>query len=184
MNPTEPEPVKLFHSILYSDENLLIKAKEILVEQYGTIDYSSPVYPFQITGYYEEEMGAPIYRMFISHKPLINPQKIAQIKISTNQIEQELIQNGNRKVNIDSGYMDACKVVLASAKYNGHKIYLDLGIYADLTLYYEKGNFYPYVWSFPDFRSGEYNKTFLMIREKYKVQHKKWFHNNLNKELP
>jgi len=44
------------------------------------------------------------------------------------------------------------------------------GIYADLTLYYEKGSFHPYPWSFPDFKSGQYNKPFLRIRELYKAQ--------------
>jgi hypothetical protein len=66
--------------------------------------------------------------------------------------------------------MDTCKVILASAKYNGQKIYMARGIYADLTLYYEKGSFHPYPWSFPDFKSGQYNRPFLRIRELYKVQ--------------
>jgi hypothetical protein len=65
---------------------------------------------------------------------------------------------------------------LASAKYNGQKIYLNFGIYADLTLHYEKGNYYPYPWSFPDFKNGGYNQTFLRIREIYKLQLKKSEH--------
>jgi len=56
------------------------------------------------------------------------------------------------------------------AEYNGQKVYLDRGIYADLTLRYEKGNYYPYPWSFPDFKEGLYNQTFLRIREIYKAQ--------------
>ena len=73
-------------------------------------------------------------------------------------------------MNIDCGYIDYDKVVLASAKYNGNKIYLDYGIWADLTLFFEKGKFYPYPWSFPDFRSGMYDAVFVEMRTRYKLQ--------------
>jgi hypothetical protein len=91
-----------------------------------------------------------------------------KIKIKTNEIEDLVAVKGKRKVNLDPGYMDFNKVILASAKYNGQKIYLDLGIYADPTLSFEKGNFNPYPYSFPDFKTGEYNETFLQIRALYK----------------
>ena len=64
-------------------------------------------------------------------------------------------------------------MVLASAKYNGQKIHLGRGIYADLTLHYEKGHFQPYPWTFPDFKSGRYEKVFLRMRELYKIQMRK-----------
>ncbi|HDL17855.1 MAG TPA: DUF4416 family protein [Bacteroidetes bacterium] len=180
MKPKEPEPVKLFHGILSAGEAFFDKAKEKLISLFGPLDYVSPIYPFQVTGYYEAEMGAPIFRIFISHEHLIHPKNLAKIKIAAIAIEEKLSEENRRKINIDSGYMDICKVVLASAKYNGQKIYLDHGIYADLTLYYEKGNFYPYPWSFPDFRNGIYNRAFQMIHERFKVQHKKWFHEQKN----
>jgi hypothetical protein len=44
------------------------------------------------------------------------------------------------------------------------------GIWADMTLHYEKGKFTALPWSFPDFRSGLYEQTFLRIREIYKRQ--------------
>ncbi len=175
MDPQKPEPVKLFHGILYSDKDILDLAMEKLSGKFSPIDYTSSVFPFEVSGYYRAEMGSPVFRVFISHELLIQPNELAGIKIATNRIEKQLALKGKRKVNIDSGYMDVNKAVLASAKYNGQKIYLDFGIYADLTLYYEKGKFYHYPWSFPDFRSGEYNQTFLKIRERYKVQHKTWF---------
>ena len=173
MKPIQPDPVKLFIGILYSDEEVLKGAKEFLQEKYGKIDYESQPFEFIITDYYVPEMGSPIYRMFISHEPLIQPNEIARIKLESNEIEDQLTITGKRKVNLDPGYMDTCKAVLASAKYNGPKVYLDDGIYADLTLYYEKGTFHPYPWSFPDFKTGQYNRPFLQIRELYKAQLKK-----------
>ncbi len=173
MQPQKPDLVKLFIGILYSDENLLNHALNLLEEQYGKIDFRSPLFQFTITDYYESEMGFPIFRLFISFECLISPKDIARIKIKTNEIEEQLSVQGKRKVNLDSGYMDYDKVVLASTKYNGQKIYLDHGIWADLTLHYEKGKYDPYPWSFPDFKKGMYNEVFLEIREKYKLQRKK-----------
>ena len=172
MKPQAPNHVKLFVAILYSDETLLERALKLLQDKFGEIDFRSEQFQFNITDYYVPEMGAPIYRLFVSFKSLIHPRDIAQIKIDTNSLENELSKANKRKVNLDSGYMDYDKIVLASAKYNGQKIYLDKGIWADLTLHYEKGHFDPYPWSFPDFKKGLYDEVFLKIRQRFKKQSK------------
>ncbi len=174
MIPQDPIPVKLICGILYSDDLLLEAAFRALSEQFSRIDYTSPVYPFNVTDYYVPEMGAPIWRLFCSFRDLVNPGTLAGIKIACNRIEEDLAVAGQRKVNLDPGYMDWDKMVLASAKYNAHKIYLDQGIYADLTLRYERGVYHPAPYAFPDFKSGQYNEAFLRIRAKYKGQVRKW----------
>ncbi len=174
MRPTSPQPVKYFCGVLYSDENLLQDACRLLQEKFGAIDYKSPIFPFDVTDYYVAEMGSPIWRCFWSFLQPTNPKCLAEYKIVCNQIEEQLAVDGRRRVNLDIGYMDYDKVVLASAKYNAHKIYLDLGIYADLTLRYEKGLYKPSEYAFPDFKSGQYNEVFLHIRAKYKGQLRRW----------
>jgi hypothetical protein len=169
MRPSEPDHVKLFVGVLYSDESLLERATGLLSEQFGPLDYRSEPMPFEVTDYYQDEMGGPIQRIFLSFEELMDPGRLAEIKIKTNEIEEALAVDGLRKVNLDCGYMDVCKVVLASAKYNGQKIYLGQGIYADPTLRYEKGHFSPFPWSFPDFKTGQYERIFLRIRELYKM---------------
>lgn len=171
MRPTDPQPVKLFIAALFSDEKLLEQAFEECRQLFGSIDYRSERFLFDVTDYYEPEMGTPIYRQFVSFLNLISPGKLAEFKIRTNAIEDSLADHNQRKVNLDTGYMDYHKVVLASAKYNGQKIYLDHGIYADPTLYYRKGQFHPYDWSFPDFKSKDrYYQSLLEIRRRYKEQ--------------
>ncbi|MCJ7812585.1 DUF4416 family protein [bacterium] len=172
MKPQKPDLVKLIIGILYSDEGLLKKALNLLEKRYGEMDFQSHPFEFTVTDYYVSEMGSPLFRIFVSFKKLIYPKRIARIKIETNGIEEQLSIKGKRKVNLDSGYMDYDKVVLTSVKYNGQKIYLDHGIWADLTLHYEKGKYDPYPWSFPDFKKGIYNDVFLRIRERYKLQRK------------
>jgi hypothetical protein len=170
MKPSEPMPVKLVCGVLYSEESFFEQALRQMCALYGRVDFKSPLYPFVITDYYVEEMGATICRQIISFDDLINPGKLAQIKINCNAIEDELALNGQRKVNLDPGYLDYDKFVLGSAKYNSHKIYLDLGIYADLTMRYERGAYIPSSYAFPDFKSGQYNDAFLSIRARYKGQ--------------
>jgi hypothetical protein len=192
VKPEEPGPVKLIVGVLYSDESVMEKGLSLLSEAYGRQDFRSPVFPFDRTDYYVPEMGCPIFRIFVSHERLIHPRDLSRIKIETNALEEKLAVDlrsgrfgnlpeglGNlpegvprRKVNFDPGYMDYDKLVLASAKYNGQKIYLDHGIWADLTLHYEKGRFDPYPWSFPDFKAGLYNAVFLEIRGRFKEQRK------------
>jgi len=171
--PKSPLPVKLIIAALYSDANLLNAARDKLIQQFGPLDLTSPLFPFELTDYYVPEMGAPIKRLFYGFERLISPGDLARIKLTTNALENELSLNGQRQVNLDPGYLDPDKLVLASAKYNGQKIYLADGIWADLTLYYEKGHFTAYPWSFADFRNGEYEKTFLRLREIYKAQLKR-----------
>ncbi|MFQ5638148.1 MAG: DUF4416 family protein [bacterium] len=173
MKPTEPEPVKLFIGLLYAAPTLLEKVFQQLSERFGRIDYKSPEFEFSVSDYYKDEMGWPIFRKFVSFEHLLDPGELARIKIETNEIEEQFSVNGKRKVNLDPGYMDYNKVILASAKVNSQKIYLNDGIYADPTLWFERGEFTPYPFSFPDFKSNMYDRVFLHIRALFKGQRRK-----------
>lgn len=175
MQPKPPLQVKLFSGVLYSDPDALNRAFSLLEEKYGPIEYRSQDFPFTETDYYNIEMGTPIYRHFISFKNLIIPNQIAKIKLECNTIEERVASQQGRVVNLDPGYMDYDKVVLASAKYNGNKVYLDEGIWADLTLRFEQGQYLTYPWSFPDFKTGQYQEVFLEIRRLYKTQMRRLF---------
>lgn len=166
--PASPLPCKLILGLFYTEKDLLIRVKEELIKSFGEIDYESESFDFNFTSYYEKEMGKDIKRIFYSFKELIDPSRIVEIKYITWEIEKKFTIEGKRKVNIDPGYMDYFKFVLASFKESGYKIYLGRGVYADITLWYEKGKFRPLLTSFPDFKSNLYEKAFLKIREIYK----------------
>ncbi len=170
MQPNDPEPVKLLCGVLYSRKAALPDTITALEESFREIDYTSAEFDFAASEYYKQELGWPIFRKFFSFKELINPGTLADVKIKTNGIEQTSSIDGKRRVNLDPGYMDFNKVVLASAKFNWQKIYLDKGIYADPTLRYEKGEFIPFESAFPDFKSSAYGSVFLRIREVFKNQ--------------
>jgi len=170
MKPQEVQQVKLVIGFLYHERSKYHKALELVQERWGICDYQSQEYFFDFTDYYEPEMGKPIFRSINSYNMLISPGILAEIKLATNQIEEKLAESGKRRVNLDPGYLDYDKLVLASAKYNYQKIYLRDGIYADITMFYRKGRYIAADWAFPDFKQGIYENDLLQIRHLYKQQ--------------
>ena len=170
MKTSEPQAVKYFIGALFSDTDMLDKAITLCQDEMGNIDLRSSDFPFDLTSYYNAEMGQAIFRTFFSFETLRTPGDLARLKVLCNQIEEKLKLDGSRKVNLDVGYLDFHKLVLASAKYNGQKIYLDQGIYADPTLYFEGGRFHTFEHTFPDFKTNIYTEVFLTMRNIYKKQ--------------
>ncbi|MDD5775195.1 MAG: DUF4416 family protein, partial [Candidatus Omnitrophica bacterium] len=137
---------------------------------FGPIDYESPELPFKHTDYYRREFGTCLIRRFIAFSRLIVPSALASIKIRTNKIEHKTSRSGKRLVNIDPGYIDMAKLVLASTKDFCHRIYLDRGIFAEITLVYRKDSFTRQEWTYPDYRTPEYIAVFNRIRKDYAVR--------------
>jgi hypothetical protein len=165
--PIPVEPVKLFVAILWSDEKFLQKALNQICKKWGEIDFSGPDHLFDITDYYEPEMGKGLKRRLISFSELVSPESIREAKLICNEIEEALKHDRGRRVNLDIGYLDHNKVVLASVKAAGQKIYLGDGIYADLVARYARGRYQPFEWTFLDFEDGRYDKELGEIRMKY-----------------
>ncbi|OHC05433.1 MAG: hypothetical protein A2Z57_07205 [Planctomycetes bacterium RIFCSPHIGHO2_12_39_6] len=72
-----------------------------------------------------------------------------------------------RPVNIDPGYINESRLILASTKDFSHRIYLKEGIYAEVTLNYRHGKYETFPWTFPDYKSQDYQNFFLQVRELY-----------------
>lgn len=138
--------------------------------EWGDTDFVSEDFPFDETNYYEQEMGPGLRRRFYSFQELISPDLIVEAKLHCNVLEEQFTREGKRVVNLDAGYLDTYKVVLASAKFGGQKIYLRDGIYADMTLTMYKGKWESFVWGFPDFKSRKYDAVLSRIRDLYKEQ--------------
>ena len=99
-----------------------------------------------------------------------SPEILAEAKLLCNRFEDTLAGPDGRRVNLDIGYLDHNKVVLASAKGAGQKIYLSRGMYADLVARYARGRYQPFEWMFPDFRDGRYDRELGEIRRLYLEQ--------------
>ncbi|MCX5693413.1 MAG: DUF4416 family protein [Candidatus Omnitrophica bacterium] len=167
----KPKAVKLIIGMLAKSQKLFDKAEEFFIKDFGPIDYKSRVISFDYTDYYEKELGSPLKRNFISFKKLISPEKIAKIKLLTNSIEEKLSANKKRRINIDPGYVSDSKLILATTKDYFHRIYLNHGIYAEVTLKWRKGGFKPFEWTYPDYRSKEYISILNTIRNMHMERH-------------
>lgn len=136
------------------------------------IDFKSEIINFDFTNYYNEEMGEKILRYWISFEPVIELTQPYKIKHLTNDLEQQYFSDeaGNRKVNLDPGYVEGSKLVLFSTKNYSHRIYLDEGIYAEVTLIYKHSKFEILPWTYPDYKTESAIKFFTQVRELWRCQ--------------
>ncbi len=136
---------------------------------FGQIDYRSPFVPFE-AGYYDAEFGKPLYRGWLSFRGLADPAGLAAWKHATAALEAQATRDGRRPFNLDPGYLDPDKLVLASCKPGPRKLYIGEGVWADMISGYSGGVFTPVPWTFPDFRAGRYDKILGVIRQKLKAE--------------
>jgi hypothetical protein len=165
--PRLPKPAKLVVGLFMKEKSLIHALANALVTKFGSIDLVSAWFPFDYTTYYEPEMGTPLYRRMFAFKPLIDQRAITEIKIITNDLESKFSSNQKRRVNIDPGYLVHERFVLATGKNYTHRIYLDKGIYADLTLVYTKGAFQKLPWTYPDYADKRMLAYLHRVRNKY-----------------
>ena len=112
-------------------------------------------------------MGEGLKRRFISFSKLISMGDFYRIKLYANRLESKFLNASKRLINIDPGYLDQAKFVLASTKDYAHRIYLHKGIFAEIAISYRGNTFTPNEWSYPDYRSKEYIDIFNQIRSLY-----------------
>jgi hypothetical protein len=166
--PKEPKPVKLFMSLIASEDDILYQGVQDLRMVYGELDFISDRLPFNFTDYYAEEMGRGLFRRFITFEQLISIPLLPDIKIATNHLEEKYVTpDGNRQLNIDPGYICLEHIILATTKGYSHRPYLRDGIYADLTLIFRNKSFLPLEWTYPDYRQDEIIRLFNQFRKKY-----------------
>jgi hypothetical protein len=172
--PTLANPVKLFVALLTNEPELFVRSLAELQSHYGPVDLESEPYPWEMTTYYRKEMGEHLLRKFVTFERLVLPDTLAEIKLATNSLEIALSGGDSstspRRVNIDPGYVDATKLVLASAKDQAHRIYLSHGIYAEVTLLYYHGEFHPFIYTYPDYQWPETYAFLRRAQQQYRQQ--------------
>lgn len=168
---SDASPVKIVVAAFWNDATAWERAVCHLQSLWGAVEEEYAAERFELSDYYEPEMGPHIQRQLLAFEKLVNPSHLPLLKLATNQIEEELCAGDkNRTVNLDVGYLDLHKLVLASTKEGPHKVFLGKGIWADFTLIFQKGGFHPFPWTFPDFRDGRYHSFLKKVRVRYLEQ--------------
>jgi hypothetical protein len=154
-------------SIISAEDGSFRDGIQILAASFGRPDLISARMPFDYTHYYEKEMGKCLIRRMVSFDRLVLPESLPDIKLLTNQVEDRFSNAGQRRINIDPGYISAAHLILATGKGYTHRPYLRDGIYADLTLLFIKGVFRPLPWTYPDYAGQVVTTLLYKIRSKY-----------------
>ena len=165
----EFEKEKLIIGVIYHEKEILDKALEILVSEFGEVEAVSEEFSFseEFSTYYDDEIGGEGFRRIYSFKETIDPSRQAEIKIRTNEIEAEFSKDGNRKINLDPGFINHGRLLLATTKATGFRIPLKDGIYTELTLFWARGGWQKLPWTYRDYQSERVQKFITEVRRTY-----------------
>jgi hypothetical protein len=160
--------VKLFSGVIYGSDRVYDEAKKKLEELFSPVDLEVGPFDFDFTAYYNREMGAPLFRRFISFEKLISPEELPDIKILTDTMEMETALNGNRIINLDPGYLSEANVIIATTKNYYQRVPLSKGIYAHIEYVIKKKKLWTLEWTYPDFRTPQYMDFFERLNLLFK----------------
>ena len=139
--PADPGLVKLVVGVLAASPRLLDGARQVIAASLASIDLASAPVKWTVSTYYQREMGGEIWRQYLALEALKSAGELVALKWRTNDLEERWRTSHGRSVNLDPGYVDLHKLVLASTKDTAHRVYIGRGIYAEATLHYAHGRF-------------------------------------------
>ena len=175
------EKEKLIVGVIYNDEQIYDRAINMLKDAFGEIDGESERFSFsrEFSNYYDDEIGGEGQRVILSFADPVDPARQAEIKKATNDMERILSdENGNRLINLDPGFINHGRLMLATTKKAGFRIPLEDGIYTELTLFWAKGAWHKLPWSYRDYQSERVQKFITEVRKKYLAWRKEHMSDN------
>ena len=144
------------------DEGWLHWAVSELAPLWGGPCHMGVPVPFDTTGYYRD-IAPRLLRRLLVFPGLVGAGGLAGWKIQSCEVEARS-RRPVRAVNVDPGWVDGARLILASTKDHAHRIWLRDGIYAEVTLTYRFGQWTSYAHTFPDIKSGAYDADLSAAR--------------------
>lgn len=144
-------------------------AKQTAEDAWGPVVLESDQFNHRETTYYDASMGPDLQKTFFAFESLIDPAELVLCKETSNQWELDYqslrTHPEQRPLNLDPGYLTEAKLVLATTKDRDHRIYLDRGIFAEVTLHFQRGGWQPRPWTYPDYQRPDYHAFFTRCRD-------------------
>ena len=170
----EFEKEKLIVGVIYHEPRVLEEAMARLTSAFGEVEDCSEEFSFsqEFSTYYDGEIGGEGFRRIYSFRECVDPARQAEIKEITNSIERELSVDGNRRINLDPGFINHGRLMLATTKKAGFRIPLEHGIYTELTLFWARGGWQKLPWTYRDYQSERVQKFITAVRKKYLAERK------------
>ncbi len=163
----KPPPVKLFLAVTTADQKIWDEIAGRLTKKFSELESTSGWFDFNFTDYYQAEMGTSLKKSLFAFKELVAPDTLPDVKNFTNSLEEEAAIAGRRVINLDPGYLDAAKVVLATTKDYSHRLYLGKGIFGDVHLTFREHHFQNNPWTYPDYQQENIHNFFEEVRQHY-----------------
>ena len=167
--PKTPDPGLLVISVLSADWGFWPEVSAELEAKFGPFE-ASEEFVFDQTDYYDEELGTPITRRLLAFETLRPLGELADVKLWTNSVELKYARDGRRHFNLDPGFLTMQSLVLATGKNYSHRIYLKDGIWADLTLMWQKKGWMDFPWTFPDYAGQPMKTRLTKLRLSYRTK--------------
>jgi hypothetical protein len=168
--PTPHTPALLLLAAFSRHDDALHWAKQKAEVQWGAVELESPAFDFVQTEYYTSSMGPGLKKVFFVFEKPFDPADMVDVKLLTNAWEDEYAALGKhseqRPLNLDPGYITLGKLILASTKDFAHRIYLNRGIYAEVTLFYKHHQWRHHDCTFADYRREDYQQYFTLCRDR------------------
>lgn len=137
---------------------------------WGPVELASPRLDFAETDYYAQSMGEGLSVELWGFSQLMPPGELVDRKLQTNAWESTYAKLGKhaeaRPLNLDPGYVMRGKLVLASTKDHSHRLYLGRGIFGEVTLGFQKGEWMPRDWTYPNYRRSDYHAFLTRCRQR------------------
>jgi hypothetical protein len=169
--PRKPGPALLVIATFSRHDTALTWARQRLTDAYGPVALTSPALSFHQTAYYQATMGASLQKQLLAFERLVSLEQLPAIKLHTNALESELAAAGAypevRPLNLDPGLLTLGKFQLATTKDQAHRIYLQDGIFAEVTLRFQSGRFEPWPWTYADYREPAVLAALKTFRDYY-----------------
>jgi uncharacterized protein DUF4416 len=172
--PRPPVPCLLVVAAFSRYSEALDWGRDRLETLYGPLGVAGLPYAFHHTSYYQATMGTELRKQLLGFQRLVSPDVLSAIKLQTNALEDEVSRQGRfpevRPLNLDPGLLHLGKFMLASMKDQAQRIYLRDGVYAEITLRFEAGEFEPWSWTYADYREPIVRAILKDFRDYYRRQ--------------
>ncbi len=168
------EPVAAICACTAVDAAVRAEAMARLAARFGPWGHLSAVFAFDMTTYYEAEMGPDLHKQLWCWSARVDPAVLPQLKHGTMDVERELarLDHGTprRRVNLDPGLVSLDSLVLATTKAAGHRVCIAPDLYAEVTLLYQSGAYRPLPWSYRDYQAPPAQAFLQQTRQWLKAQ--------------
>jgi Domain of unknown function (DUF4416) len=165
-----PARVQPIVGLLAASPALLAEARDALTAAVAPVVLASAEARWTQSDYYRAEMGTEIWRQYLALDALMAPDELADLKRLTNRLEDRWRTGRGRAVNVDPGYLDLLRVVLASTKDAAHRVGIAPGLYAEASLHFVHGRFAAWPYTYPDYAGDDALDFFTSVRERWRAR--------------